>query len=225
MADTVELETGPEPRGSIIWLHGLGADGHDFEPVVPELRLPASLPLRFVFPHAPVRPVTVNGGMAMRAWYDIVSLDADGRADEAGIRDSSAILDALVAREVERGLSRADVVLAGFSQGGAVALFNALTTPHRYAGVMALSTYLPLPSVVAEEAQGDASVPVFMAHGTMDPMVPLAGGRHARQVLEAHGYDVEWHEYPMMHAVCPREIADIRGWLLRTYGVDDVTRN
>lgn len=215
--ETVEVETGENPSGSVIWLHGLGADGHDFEPVVPELRLPVSLPLRFVFPHAPVRPVTVNGGMAMRAWYDIVSLDAAGRADEKGIRESSTILDALIEREVDRGIPEQRIVIAGFSQGGAIVLHNALQTERRLAGLMALSTYIALPDAIDAQAARNTALPVFMAHGTMDPMVPFAGGKRSRDRLEAIGFTVEWHEYPMAHAVCPQEIADIRAWLLRVF--------
>ncbi len=217
--DTVEVTTGPVPSGSVIWLHGLGADGHDFEPVVPELRLPQTLPLRFVFPHAPVRPVTVNGGMAMRAWYDIVSLDAAGRADEKGIRESSTILDALIERELERGILEERIVIAGFSQGGAIVLHYALQTKRTLAGLMALSTYLALPGAVDAQAVHNTALPVFMAHGTLDPMVPYAGGVRSRDRLEALGFTVEWHEYPMAHAVCPQEIADIRPWLLGVFGV------
>lgn len=216
-SDAVEVNTGEAPVGSVVWLHGLGADGHDFEPVVPELRLPGSLPLRFVFPHAPVRPVTVNGGMAMRAWYDIVSLDAAGRADEDGIRKSATVLDALIGREVDRGIPEERVVIAGFSQGGAVALHLALHTKRRLAGLMALSTYLALPDQVDAQAPRNTSLPVFMAHGTMDPMVPYEGGMRSRDRLQAIGFEVEWHEYPMAHAVCPQEIADIRTWLLRVF--------
>ena len=219
---SVEVETGPNPTGSVIWLHGLGADGHDFEPIVPELGLPAELPLRFVFPHAPVRPVTLNGGMAMRAWYDIVSLDAEGRADEAGVRDSSERIAALIDRERERGIADHRILLAGFSQGGAVVLHHLLRSPVRFAGAMALSTYLPLPGLVQAEVveagdAGNPDVPVFMGHGSFDPMVPFDGGRHAAELLESLGYDVEWHGYPMAHAVCPQEIADIGQFLVRVF--------
>jgi phospholipase/carboxylesterase len=186
---TVEVESGSEPSASVIWLHGLGADGHDFEPIVPELRLPDTLPLRFVFPHAPVRPVTLNGGMAMRAWYDIISLDRNGPVDAAGIGESSALLESLIARETQR---------AG----------------RKLAGLMALSTWLPR----RETLQGDSvdpSTPVFMAHGQFDPMIPMQYGRFAADALTDAGFDVEWHDYPMAHAVCPQEIDDIRAWLLR----------
>lgn len=220
--ESVELETGANVTGSVIWLHGLGADGHDFEAIVPELRLPETMPLRFVFPHAPVRPVTVNGGMEMRAWYDIVSLDEEGRADEAGIRDSSGLLDGLISREQERGIGADRIVLAGFSQGGAIVLHNALRTPLKLAGLMALSTYLPLPNTIDAEVirnpnAGDTSLPVFMAHGTFDPMIPCQGGRESAKAIEKIGYSIEWHEYPMAHAVCPQEIVDISHWLQSIY--------
>jgi phospholipase/carboxylesterase len=222
LPECVTVETGKNPTGTVIWLHGLGADGHDFEPIVPELRLPAELPLRFVFPHAPVRPVTVNGGMAMRAWYDIRGLDTEGRADEAGVRESSAMLDALIDAEMARGAAAERILLAGFSQGGAIVLHNALRASRRYAGLMALSTYLPLPGTIRAEIEErdpptDRTLPVFMAHGTADNMVPYAAGRESADVVERLGYTVEWHEYPMGHGVCPQEIADIRSWLLRVY--------
>ena len=216
--NTVELETGPTPSASVIWLHGLGADGHDFEPIVPELKLPAEMSLRFVFPHAPVRPVTINGGMAMRAWFDILSLERNGPADEAGIRDSAGILDKLIDRELERGIAAERIVVAGFSQGGAIALFTALRRPERLAGLMALSTYLPLSdALVAENGEnpdhGHRDLPIFMAQGTLDPVVPMSMGRDAAMQLERAGFTVEWHDYPMAHAVCPEEIRDIRRWL------------
>ncbi len=210
---TVEVETGPNPMGSVIWLHGLGADGHDFEPIVPEFGLPDSLPLRFVFPHAPERPVTVNGGMVMRAWYDIVSLDFEGRADADGIRASSDIVDRLVERELERGISIDNIVIAGFSQGGAVALHNVLERDDKPAGLIAISTYLALPNEPGR-AEG---VPAFMAHGTFDPMVPFSAGQQSAAALERKGAKVEWHDYPMAHGVCPQEIRDIREWLLGVY--------
>ena len=220
--ETVEVETGSNPAGSVIWLHGLGADGHDFEPIVPELRLPDDLPLRFVFPHAPRRPVTINAGMAMRAWYDIVSLDRDGPADEDGIRASAAILEGLVAREVERGVPVGKILLAGFSQGGAIALHTALRYPRRLAGLMALSTWLPLVSrfqdeVVDNAAAANRDLPIFMAHGSFDPMLPIQMGQSSAKLLVDAGFDVEWHDYPMAHAVCAEEIADIRRYLVRVY--------
>jgi phospholipase/carboxylesterase len=210
----VEVNSGENPVGSVIWLHGLGADGHDFEPIVPELCLPDDLPLRFVFPHAPMRPVTINGGMVMRAWYDIVTLDAEGRADADGVRESTASLEALIAREIQRGIPADKIVVAGFSMGGAVAINTALNTAHSLAGLMALSTYLPLPGEV-DGSSGCRDLPVFMAHGSFDPMLPMQWGRLSAQKLEETGFKVEWHDYPMAHAVCPQEIADIREWLLR----------
>jgi phospholipase/carboxylesterase len=209
---TVEVETGAEPSGSVIWLHGLGADGHDFEPIVPELRLPVTLPTRFVFPHAPVRPVTINGGMAMRAWYDIVTLDRGGPVDSAGIDESSAALEALIERELERGIAPERIVVAGFSQGGAIAINTVLRAGTKLAGLMGLSTWLALPDALQRENL-DTSVPVFMAHGQFDPMIPMQYGRGSADRLAEAGFDVEWHDYPMAHAVCPQEIDDISSWL------------
>ena len=225
LPEAVEIETGPNPVGAVIWLHGLGADGHDFEPVVPELRLPDALPLRFVFPHAPVRPVTLNGGMAMRAWSDIYSLDRSGRHDEAGIRESAAILAALVEREHARGMPYERIVVAGFSQGGAIAMHMALRFPQPLAGLLALSTWMPLAEDLDDEVQKadrrqSTDLPVFLAHGSFDPMLPVAMGYESRERLSALGFGVEWHEYPMMHAVCAEEIADIRRWLLSAFGAD-----
>jgi phospholipase/carboxylesterase len=222
LPETVEVSSGAEPRGSVIWLHGLGADGHDFEPIVPELRLPSDLPLRFIFPHAPVRPVTINGGMEMRAWYDILSLDGDGRSEESSVRESAQALLDLVAAEVDSGVAPARIVLAGFSQGGAVAMHAGLRYPQAVAGLMLLSTYLPVPGAFAAEVRDNASsqpqsVPIFMAHGTFDPMLPLALGKETAATIESAGYTVDWHEYPMAHGVCPQEIADIRNFLLEVY--------
>ncbi|MEJ2274116.1 MAG: dienelactone hydrolase family protein [Woeseiaceae bacterium] len=217
LPECVEIATGEPPVGSVIWLHGLGADGHDFEPIVPELHLPDELPLRFVFPHAPVRPVTINGGMAMRAWYDIISLDAEGRADADGVRESTAILEALIAREIERGIAPEHIVIAGFSMGGAVAINTALNTNHKLAGLMALSTYLPLPQEL-DDTTGSRDLPVFMAHGTFDPMLPMQLGKMSFERLTEAGFTIEWHEYPMPHAVCAEEIQAIRAWLLTVFG-------
>ena len=214
LPETVELDTGDNPVGSVIWLHGLGADGGDFEPIVPELRLPADLPLRFVFPHAPVRPVTINGGMAMRAWYDILSLDSQGRADAEGVHQSTALLEALIDREVERGIEPDHIVVAGFSQGGAIAINAVLHSSLKLAGLMALSTYIPLPGELAA-SRGNRELPVFMAHGSFDPMIQMQWGRASADSLAAAGFSVEWHDYPMAHAVCPEEINDIRAWLLK----------
>jgi phospholipase/carboxylesterase len=214
MLETIEITTGGEPDGAVIWLHGLGADGHDFEPIVPELRLPARLALRFVFPHAPMRPVTVNGGMRMRAWYDIIALDRRARQDEAGIRESAAATVTLIEQELERGIAADRIVLAGFSQGGAIAIHTALRYPDRLAGLLALSTWMPLARTLAGEAsEANRKLPVFMAHGRQDPMVPLALAEQSREELAAAGYLVQWETYDMGHAVCAQEIADISLWL------------
>ena len=213
--EAVEVVTGENPVGSVIWLHGLGADGHDFEPIVPELRL--DIPLRFVFPHAPVRPVTINGGMEMRAWYDILSLDVEGRADAEGVRESGNLLEALIAREIERGIAADKIVIAGFSQGGAIVIHTMLNTSHELAGVMALSTYLAVQSDL-EVAASRKDIPLFMAHGTFDPMLPLQWGQQTAEGIRGAGYSPEWHEYPMQHAVCPQEIADISEWLKTVFG-------
>jgi phospholipase/carboxylesterase len=207
----VEINTGPNPGAAVIWLHGLGADGHDFEPIVPELGL--TKPVRFVFPHAPVRPVTINQGMRMRAWYDIFQLGG-GPEDEAGVRASQKLLDQMIAGEKKRGIGK--VVLAGFSQGGAIALQAALRQPERLAGVLALSTYLPLSATLeAERSPANREVPIFMGHGQYDDIIPLARAEQSRQMLERLGYKVEWHAYPMPHSLCPQEIADISAFLRR----------
>jgi phospholipase/carboxylesterase len=217
--EAIEIETAPAPRASVIWLHGLGADGHDFVPIVPELDLPASLAVRFVFPHAPMRPVTINGGMVMRAWYDVVDAGGARREVEAGVRQSQGQIEALVARERARGTPAGSLVLAGFSQGGAMALHTGLRHPERLAGLMALSCFLPAAeTVAAEAAAANRETPVFMAHGTHDPLIPLARGREARDLLTTLGYRVEWRQYPMPHAVCAEEIADLARWLRATLG-------
>jgi phospholipase/carboxylesterase len=214
--ETLELETGPRPTAAVIWLHGLGADGYDFEPIVPELRLPAAPAVRFVFPHAPMRPVTINNGAVMRAWYDIVSLEGVRREDDAGVRASQASVEELIAREASRGIPAARVVLAGFSQGGAIALQTGLRHAERLAGIMALSTYLPLaPTLAAEASAANRGVPIFMAHGQYDSMIPIERAAISRDVLRKAGYDVEWHDYPMEHAVCREEIDDVATWLGR----------
>ena len=216
LPETVEVTTGENPVGSVVWLHGLGADGHDFEAIVPELRLPLDMPLRFVFPHAPVRPVTINGWMAMRAWYDILSLDSGGRADAKGVRESSALLEGLVRREQERGIEAHKIVIAGFSQGGAIAVNVALHSEERLGGLMALSTYIPLPGEV-DSGAGCRDLPVFMAHGSFDPMLPMQWGRASADKLIEAGFSVDWHDYPMAHSVCAAEIGDIRNWLLSVF--------
>jgi phospholipase/carboxylesterase len=213
--ETIEIETGPKPSAAVIWLHGLGADGHDFEPIVPELRLPASKPVRFVFPHAPQRPVTINMGMRMRAWYDILQMGG-GPEDEAGIRDSENLLEKLILKETQRGMPHDRIVLAGFSQGGAIVLQTALRRRERLGGVLALSTYLPLAwTLQKERSQESNGLPIFMAHGQHDGMIGIERAAQSRDALQALGYAVEWHEYPMQHSVCPEEIADISAFLLR----------
>ena len=222
LPETVEVASGVNPQGSVIWLHGLGADGHDFESIVPELGVADQLSLRFVFPHAPIRPVTINGGMTMRAWYDILTLERGGPQDEAGIRESGRLLELLIERECERDIPHDKIVLAGFSQGDAIALHAALRYPHRLGGLMALSTWLPLQDSFDTEVVGNTraqsqELPVFMAHGSFDPMLPMALGQQSCETLEKAGYAVEWHDYSMAHAVCAEEIADIRNWLLSVY--------
>ena len=215
LPEAIEAETGARPDAAVIWLHGLGADGHDFEPVVPALGLAARLAVRFVFPHAPVRPVTINMGSRMRAWYDIVALDG-GREDDAGIRDSQRLLEGLIERERARGIDARRIVLAGFSQGGAIALHAGLRHPERLAGIMALSTYLPLArSIDAERHAANAGVPILMVHGTHDEMIGIGRARGSCDALESLGYAVEWLDYPMGHSVCPEEIAAIGAWLGR----------
>ena len=208
--EAIEIQTGSKPAASIIWLHGLGADGHDFEPIVPELKL--AKPVRFVFPHAPVRPVTINQGMRMRAWYDILQFGG-GPEDDAGIRASQRMMEQLIKQQpvpVNR------VVMAGFSQGGAIALQTALRYPERLAGVLALSTYLPqAASLQSERSPANQGIPIFMAHGRYDDIIPLPRAEASRKLLEAAGYPVEWHEYPMPHSVCAGEIADIAAFLAR----------
>ncbi|HMH19126.1 MAG TPA: alpha/beta hydrolase [Burkholderiales bacterium] len=215
--DAIEIETGKNPSTSIIWLHGLGADGNDFAPIVPELQLPKAA-IRFVFPHAPVQPVTINGGMRMRAWYDITD-GAIRREDERGVRASQALIESLIAREKERGTAPGRLVLAGFSQGGAIALQTGLRHSERIAGVMALSTYVPVgDKLAAETSPANRDVPIFMAHGTSDPVIPLARAEESRALLQSLGYAVEWREYRMPHSVCPEELADIGAWLRKILG-------
>jgi phospholipase/carboxylesterase len=216
MLECIEKTTGDKPTHSVIWLHGLGADGHDFEPVVPELVRPGWPPLRFVFPHAPVRPITLNGGLRMRGWYDILGMELARIEDESGIRESMAAVRALIARESTRGIEPQRVLLAGFSQGGAIALATGLTHPQRLAGVMALSTYLPIAAKLeAERSPMQSGLPVFCAHGAMDPIVPQALGSMTAERLRGWGHDVDWHSYPMPHSVCAQEIADIGDWMER----------
>ena len=212
----LEIETGAHPVASVIVLHGLGADGNDFVPICDELDLAAIGPVRFVFPHAPVRPVTINGGMRMRAWYDITGAELVKREDEPGLRASLAQVAALLAREVERGVAPARIVLMGFSQGCAMALLTGLRQPERLAGIVALSGYLPLAATtLAERSAANADTPVFMAHGLYDGVVPLARATASRDALLALGQPVEWHTYPMQHSVAPEEVADLNRFLLR----------
>jgi phospholipase/carboxylesterase len=219
--EAIEIETAASPGASIIWLHGLGADGHDFVDVVPELALPGRPGVRFVFPHAPMRPVTINGGYVMRAWYDIRDDSGVRREDPAGVRASRKAIEALIEREKERGVPAAAIVLAGFSQGGAMALYTGLRYGERLAGVMALSCSLPLAdTLVAEAAPANRDVPIFMAHGTHDPMIPMARALRAREVLTGLGYRLEWHEYQMPHSMCAEEIAHIGVWLGKVLGAD-----
>jgi phospholipase/carboxylesterase len=214
--DAVEIETGPNPRAAIIWLHGLGADGHDFEPIVPELVQPSERALRFVFPHAPMRPVTLNGGYVMRAWYDIKALDRRAAEDESGIRTSQALITEMIRCENARGILTDRIVLAGFSQGGAMALFSGTRYPERLAGIIGLSCYQLLGGRFdAERLPANQATPIFLAHGTQDPVVAPALGEAACRQLQAAGYAVEWHAYSMPHSVCPQEVAAIAAWLRR----------
>jgi phospholipase/carboxylesterase len=216
MLETIEVETGPKPDAAVIWLHGLGADGHDFEPIVPELVRRAERSWRFVFPNAPLRPVTINGGMQMRAWYDIKGLDRKAEEDTAGFQATDSQIRALISNEVARGIPHNRMVLAGFSQGGAVSLYTAPRLEEKLAGVMALSCYLPLEgSFSAERRSANDATPILMAHGKSDPSLPISMGSKSRDFLRAQGYTVEWHEYPMGHSVCPAEVADIREYLFR----------
>ncbi|MGC2518703.1 MAG: dienelactone hydrolase family protein [Burkholderiales bacterium] len=212
--EAVEIETGKNPTTSIIWMHGLGADGNDFVPLVPELDLPEA-PIRFVFPHAPMQPVTINSGMVMRAWYDISDASIR-REDERGVRASQALVEALIEREKERGTKPGRLVLAGFSQGGAIALQTGLRQPQRLAGIMALSTYVPIAGKLAAEANAaNRDTPIFMAHGTQDPIIPLPFAAQSRDLLQSLGHVVEWHQYGMPHSVCAEEVRDIGAWLAR----------
>lgn len=222
LPDCIEKETGADPRWSVIWLHGLGADGHDFVPLVPELEGRGWPAIRFVFPHAPVQPVTINGGMRMRSWYDIVSFDLAGRADSKGVDESVARVEALIAREVARGTPASHIILAGFSQGGAVTLAAGLRRSEPLAGLVALSTYLPLGTdALARLDETPAPArrqPVFVAHGRQDPVVPFAAGQDAARRLAGLGMEVAWNEYPMAHQVCLEEIEDLRRWFAARLG-------
>ena len=212
----IVVEPSKAATAAVVWLHGLGADGHDFEPVAAELSRAGLDDVRYVFPHAPVRPVTINGGMAMRAWYDITGAELDRRPDEEGVRESAGIARALVDEQTTRGIDGKRIVLAGFSQGGAVALFGGLRFPFRLAGILALSAYLPsAPSLAAEAHPANRDVPIFLAHGSQDPVIALALSERSRAAMAELGYTVEVHTYPMPHSVCPEEIRDIANWLQR----------
>jgi phospholipase/carboxylesterase len=214
---SIDIETAPRPKASVIILHGLGADGNDFVPVASELDLRPVGPVRFVFPHAPTRPVTINGGYVMRAWYDILGLGPQKqREDEAGLRQSQALVERLIAKEKSRGVPAGHIVLAGFSQGCAMTLMTGLRHDERLAGLVGLSGYLPLAAKAqAERHAANRDVPIFLGHGTDDPIIPIERARESRQALVAMGHAVEWHEYPMPHSVCAEEIADLQRWLLK----------
>jgi phospholipase/carboxylesterase len=216
LLESVEIETGPEPKSTVIWLHGLGADGHDFEAVVPELVRRGERALRFVLPHAAVRPVTINSGVSMRAWYDVVGFERHVQQDEAGIRASDAAVRALIARENARGIATDRIVVAGFSQGGAMALFTGTRYPEKLAGIIALSCYMLLGSTLAAERSAvNQNTPIFVAHGRRDPVVDVGFGEETRRLLEAAGYSVTWHSYPIAHQVSPEELGDVAAWLRR----------
>jgi len=216
LLEAIEIETAPHPDAAVVWMHGLGADGHDFEPIVPELRLPATTRIRFIFPHAPLRPVTINQGHVMRAWYDIRALAGVRREDEAGVRQSARQVEALLARERQRGIAPGRIVVAGFSQGGAMALHVGLRHPDRLAGILALSCYLPIANTLDTElSPANRDVPIFWAHGLHDPMIPQAMAEQGRAQLGELGYQIDWHQYPIPHSVSAEEIADVARWLTR----------
>ncbi len=218
--ECVELETAAAPRHAVIWLHGLGADAHDFEPLVPQLVRPEWPALRFVFPNAPVRPVAINGGLPMRAWYDVAAFDLSQRQDETGIRASIAEIETLVAREVARGVPTSNIVLTGFSQGGAIAHPTALRHPQPLPAIGASPTYLPMADATAgERSQANAATPIFMGHGASDPVVPQYQGARSRDRLREWGYRVDWHSYPMAHQVCPQEVMDLADFMAQRLAV------
>ncbi len=218
LLEAIELETAPRPTSSVIWMHGLGADGHDFPPIVETLDL-GPVPIRFVFPHAPMRPVTINGGYVMRAWYDIRTPEIGTDEDAEGLHGSQRQVESLIAREVERGTPADRIVLAGFSQGGAISLHTGLRYPHRLAGLCVLSAYLPIAHALAAEAsEANHGLPILMAHGSYDPTVPIDNARRSSETLSELGYAVEWHEYPMPHSVSPDEVDDISAWFRQVLG-------
>ena len=217
LLDHIEIETQPNPQVSVIWLHGLGADGNDFVPIVRELDLTGLPGIRFIFPHAPTMPVTINGGYIMRAWYDIHGTELMRQEDEGGLRSSQRLVEAFIANEKARGIPARRIVLAGFSQGCAMTLQAGLRHPEQLAGMLCLSGYLPLSAQVeAERSAASVQTPIFMAHGTMDPVVPYARATASRDMLKAMGYRIEWHDYPMPHSVCGEEVDDISAWLRKT---------
>ena len=211
--DAIIIEARDKHKASVIWLHGLGADGHDFEAIVPDLGLPNELGIRFIFPNAPIRPVTINGGMSMRAWCDVKSPNLREQEDIESISESSNLINQYIDAEIESGITASKIILAGFSQGGAIALHTGLRYSSPLAGLLALSTYLPLPDQLEIETSCNKDVPIMMAHGEFDPVVPVEQGRSSRQTLKDHGYTVEWYEYTMQHAVCPEEINAIGSWI------------
>jgi phospholipase/carboxylesterase len=214
--DSIELNHGATTQYSLIWLHGLGADGNDFVPIVKELRLPHTLGIRFVFPHAPIIPITINNGYEMRAWYDIISLTRTGDVDETGIQQSYRQVSALIAKEMARGIPADHIILAGFSQGAAIAATTGLHYPEKLAGIIALSGYLPLGAKTLQQANpANKQIPIFMAHGSEDPVVPYFLGEAGYKLLEQAGYPVEWRAYPMQHSVCAEEVKDISQWVQR----------
>ena len=216
--EAIQIETGPAPTASIIVLHGLGADGNDFVPFAQEIDLRSRGNVRWVFPHAPTMPVTINGGYVMRAWYDILGMELVRREDEAGLRRSQAAVQAIIDHEISRGIAANRIVLAGFSQGCAMTLLAGLRSPQRLAGLVGMSGYLPLADkTAAERSSANEHVPIFLAHGSADPVVPCDRGAASRDALVALGYPVDWHAYPMQHSVCGQEIADLQRWLLRVH--------
>ncbi len=218
--ETLEIETGIDPSWSIIWLHGLGADGHDFESIIPQLDLPESA--RFIFPHAPIRPVTINGNYPMRAWYDIFSLERGGLEDEDSIRKSSTEILQLIEIEAERGIPSTRLFLVGFSQGAAMALYTGLTKMKSLAGIIALSGYLPVAKKFpSEKTDANKLTPIFMAHGSMDPTVPESYGKSSKEILKSEGYQVDWHTYSMGHSICQEEVVDIKEWLEKQFRSQD----
>jgi len=211
--DAIIIEARDKHKASVIWLHGLGADGHDFEVIAPELGLPNELGIRFIFPNAPIRPVTINGGMRMRAWYDVKSPNLREQEDIESIVESSKLINQYIDAEIESGITTSKIILAGFSQGGAIALHAGLRYSPPLAGLLALSAYLPLPDQLEIEASSNKDIPIMMAHGEFDPVIPVEQGRSSRQTLKDYGYTVEWYEYTMQHAVCPEEINAIGAWI------------